>query len=420
MKNGSESEVESQDNNLLQIYNKYTYQIWAAVIIIPVLIITIGCILHPEIFYDEFIWKYFWGPTVADADDKAYGDVTEGYNPVNTIVYGLILVGTLFGILKIIKKLQLKVDQGFIVAITPFVVMGATSRVMEDAELFSEPIVYLFIAPQIYIVIGLFVLVLFIFSAFLNRNYQNEKYMTGFIILIIVFAIINAIYILLYFGEDNGFTYLPNPIGSILFTMGILIWIYYDSRNAKRLKINSTLFGIGFLLLLITVLTLVQWQTVPEWTDVYLKAHPGADIKTYPMAFILIICLTVMLTAIVYTVTRFLSYKFDILKPYLLPINIFLFFGHFLDGFATFIAIDFYEYGEKHVLPSLMIDIFGTAAVMIVLKLFLILAVIYVIDILFKKDLKTSPTLVGLVKICVLILGLAPGIRDGVRLAMGL
>jgi len=410
----------NSSSTLLQFYTNHIYLVWSAIIIIPILIVAIGCIVLPDLFYDEFVWKYFWGPTVADADDKAYGDVNEGYNPVNTIVYGLLLVGALFGILKIIQKYKHKIDLWFIIAITPFVVLGATSRVMEDAELFKEPLVYLFIAPQIYIVLGLFVLALFVLSAYINDNFQNERYLKGFIIIISIFAVINVIYGILYLSGDNGFTYLPNPTAALIFSAGIIVWIFYDTNENKNLKINTILFGIGLLFLLITLLTLAQWQTVPEWTDAYLKAHPGAEIETYPMAFILIICLTVLATAIVYTVSKFLSLRFAIFKPYLLPINVFLFVGHFLDGFATFIAIDFYDYGEKHVLPSLLIDIFGTASVMIVLKLVLICSVIYVIDIMFKDDLKSSPTLVGLVKLCVLVLGLAPGIRDAVRLAMGL
>lgn len=410
----------NSNSKLSEFYVSHIYLTWAAIIIIPVLIVIIGCIVLPEIFYDEFVWKYFWGPTVADAEDTSYGEVNEGYNPVNTFVYGLILVGALFGIFKIIEKYQHKIDLKFTIAITPFIILGATSRVMEDAELLQEPVVYLFIAPQIYIVVGLFVLGLFILSAYISEHYQNDKFLIGFFILIMIFAIINVAYGIIYLGEGNGFTYLPNPIAPIIFTIGILVWIYYDTYKAKKFKINSILFGIGLVFLLVTILALSQWQTVPEWTNAYLKAHPGADIETYPMAFVLIICLTVMLTAIVYTVTKFLSLKFETFKPYLLPINVLLFFSHFLDGFATYIAIDFYDYGEKHVLPSLFIDIFGTAGVMIVLKLVLIGFVVYIIDVMFKDDLKSSPTLVGLVKICVLILGLAPGIRDAVRLAMGL
>jgi hypothetical protein len=37
------------------------------ILISPVLIILIGCLVLPSLFYDQFIWKYFWGPIVSDA-----------------------------------------------------------------------------------------------------------------------------------------------------------------------------------------------------------------------------------------------------------------------------------------------------------------------------------------------------------------
>ena len=40
-------------------------------------------------------------------------------------------------------------------------------------------------------------------------------------------------------------------------------------------------------------------------------------------------------------------------------------------------------------------------------------------DILYKKDFQLNPTLSGLVKIAILVLGLGPGIRDLLRLAIG-
>jgi uncharacterized membrane protein len=96
-----------------------------------------------------------------------------------------------------------------------------------------------------------------------------------------------------------------------------------------------------------------------------------------------------------------------------------LFFGHFLDASATFVAIDYYGYIEKHVLPTFLIELFNTAAVMLILKAILVILVIYFIDILYEKDFKSNPTMVGLIKIAVLVLGLAPGTRDVLRLAIG-
>ena len=405
---------------LAEIYENHTILIWAAIIIIPIVIITIGCLVWPELVYDEFVWKYFWGPTIADADEKSYGEVNEGYNPVNTIVYGLILVLALFGIYKVILKYKHKVDHRFLLALIPFIILGGTSRVMEDAEIFRAPVVYLFIAPQIYILIGLGVLGLFLIMVHLNRYSQEKGIKNAFGGLLIIYIILNIIYIIVFQFWQSGFNYIPNPVVPALFSGLILGCHYYDTRRTDKLEINQMLFGVGLLFLLLTIFILVQWQTIPEWTEAYAKAHYGAEVTVKPLAFILILGLTIMCTLIVYDCAKYLQFKFTALKHYLVPLNVALFFGHFLDASATFIAIDYYDYFEKHVLPTFFIDITGTAAVMFVLKIVLIGAVIYVIDVQFREDLKGSPKLVGLVKICVLILGLAPGIRDAVRLAMGL
>ncbi|UCG02737.1 MAG: DUF63 family protein, partial [Candidatus Heimdallarchaeota archaeon] len=114
-----------------------------------------------------------------------------------------------------------------------------------------------------------------------------------------------------------------------------------------------------------------------------------------------------------------LAPKYPKILPYLAGTNLTLFFGHFLDASATFVAIDYYGYAEKHVVPVFMIEVFQTAAVMYILKAIIIIFVVYFIDILYKKDFQANPILTGLVKIAILVLGLAPGIRDLLRLAIG-
>ena len=53
------------------------------------------------------------------------------------------------------------------------------------------------------------------------------------------------------------------------------------------------------------------------------------------------------------------------------------------------------------------------------LKASIIVLVVYFIDISYKKDFAANPTLTGLVKVAILVLGLAPGLRDVLRLGIG-
>ena len=87
---------------------------------------------------------------------------------------------------------------------------------------------------------------------------------------------------------------------------------------------------------------------------------------------------------------------------------------HMFDATTTFTAIQYFPYFEQHVLPSFLISIFGPA-VMFVLKFAVVSIVLYVLD----KELSKEQEKKKFIKIVILILGLAPGLRNFFRLVMG-
>ncbi len=88
--------------------------------------------------------------------------------------------------------------------------------------------------------------------------------------------------------------------------------------------------------------------------------------------------------------------------------------AHLFDASSTFIAIDFYGYGEQHVLPNALMNLAGTAAVMFPLKIAVILSALYVIDEYVEDDIIRN-----MLKLAIFILGLSPGLRDFLSLSMG-
>ncbi len=125
-------------------------------------VIVLGTVLLPQIFYDQWIWKYYWGPVVADAQGRpaTWNGVTayEGYTIVSELTYGVILIVSLLAIYKLLKRLNITVDWWFCVALLPYILFGPVTRVLEDTEYFTEPAVYTFISPFIYLLITGFVL----------------------------------------------------------------------------------------------------------------------------------------------------------------------------------------------------------------------------------------------------------------------
>ncbi len=89
---------------------------------------------------------------------------------------------------------------------------------------------------------------------------------------------------------------------------------------------------------------------------------------------------------------------------------------HMFDATTTFTAIQYFPYFEQHVLPSFLIGIFGPA-VMFVLKFAVVAAVLYVLDKELKKESEKEKR--KFIKLVILILGLAPGLRNFFRLVMG-
>ena len=55
------------------------------------------------------------------------------FNPVNTIVYSLILIAAVVVVFKFLQKATISVDRKFFLAILPFVFWGSSTRVLHDA-----------------------------------------------------------------------------------------------------------------------------------------------------------------------------------------------------------------------------------------------------------------------------------------------
>jgi uncharacterized membrane protein len=101
-------------------------------------------------------------------------------------------------------------------------------------------------------------------------------------------------------------------------------------------------------------------------------------------------------------------------SPFLSGENSFLIAVHMFDATTTFVALQFPGYFEQHVLPSFFIGILGPAS-MFLLKLIVVPLVLYALDKELSKEMQKRTFL----KIVVMILGLAPGLRNFSRLVMG-
>ena len=94
-------------------------------------------------------------------------------------------------------------------------------------------------------------------------------------------------------------------------------------------------------------------------------------------------------------------------------INFSIVLAHLFDASTTYVAVEYFNYYEQHVLPNALNQLFDTYLTLFPMKIIVIVAVLYIIDQYFD-DL----TIKNLLKLTVFVLGLAPGLRNILTIAI--
>lgn len=151
--------------------------------LLPLLVVAglaVGYLLNTRLVYDEFVWRFYWGPIVADAAGgpvASSGGVVAypGYNWVNTLTWALVLGGALLGVLRLLERLDVSLGTRFVAAVLPFVLFGSTARALEDAGVVEPPLGFLLITPLIYLVMFLLVFGTLFLGEWLERRGSTER-----------------------------------------------------------------------------------------------------------------------------------------------------------------------------------------------------------------------------------------------------
>ncbi len=383
--------------------------VWASLIVVPLAVIAVGCLAWPELFWDRYVWKHLGASLVADAEERPGDD----YTWASTLTYAYFLAVAVFGIWRTFQHLDIRVGRGLLVALVPWVVLGSMARSLEDAGLFARdgPLIYLFISPLIYIFEGLVIFAFVLAAWWVERRSVArgvDSAMPWALAILVALNVPPAVVHTLY--PDQMVAHVPYYVLPALTALfAALLW--FHSRRAGRVGMTAQLLAGGSLMVAWAATYLVEWARSGPW-------EPTAR-DTHPAEVLVILTIALVCTTITFAAYWALSTRWPKAKAYITPVASLLFMSHYVDGAATFRGLDAWGYGEKHVLPSLHIDLTGTAAVMLVLKFLVVTAVIYLLDVAYREDMDRTPTLAWLVRVAVMVLGLAPGVRDALRIAMG-
>lgn len=419
-------------------YARHRVAVWAAGLGLPVLIVLVGLAVRPDIFWDRFLWEHIWGTTVADATQRGVAThngitVTEDYTLLSELIYGAIMAVALYGIyVHVLQRYNIVVDQAFVAAILPFILFGPVYRTLEDTSLFCRPgpgcdpsvFAYIFISPFLYGLIAVFCLVFMVVGAQFDRSDAPRGTKTA--LMAGLLGASAALYGLIWATMGDQFTVLAHP--AVMFAscaLGLGLFHVLQERGVNG--VNRSLAAGGVAFLLPGVWLILQWLSGGAWGPTILgRLHVDAApwILGLPLACVLL----------VYALGRFGSRRDVRLAAYMIPLNLGLVYGHMLDGFASFIAIcsnpggvcsgavifglSLPDYGEKHPVSAILLT--GLDGWLFpIIKLALVLTIVWVLDVEYRNDLAKERNLGGLVKMAILILGLAPGLRDLLRLTMG-
>lgn len=265
----------------------------------------------------DFAHRYYIDPIIHDTS----------YNPVDTITWAIILGLAILGLIRLLGRLKVSINDDLVLYTLPYILVGSSLRVIEDADLVAAPWRYLLITPLIFFLVFFGTAACLLFTRWIWGERFHAKYAAiGIIWTAGNLAFLSSV------GLKNG-------------------WVI-----AAVFLLGSSLAGVFF----------------------FLRSRISA--------------------------LEFLSDRF----------NMMIIYSHMLDASSTYIGVDWFGYYEKHVVPTYLINLTGTAAVMFPLKLAILLPVLWMID----RSLQ-EPSLKNLTKLTLITLGLAPAVRNTLRLALG-
>ena len=184
------------------------------------------------------------------------------------------------------------------------------------------------------------------------------------------------------------------------YTFSILVLSHYLEKKGLCTSYIKVYAGVGIFSVFCVALFLLAWGMRYTQIDLFVLA-------------------VIPLMALVATLLIFACMRYILKWQYVTdPLYIALIFGQMLDASATSYGIDLHpsvQYIEQHVVGSALIEWTHTAFVMFPLKLVVLFPAIYIME-MYRKE--ANPAFWHLILLAMIVVGLAPGVRDMTRMVL--
>ena len=398
-----------------------------------------GLIFAPEIFWDDFVKIYIWDPIVKDAGES--GDA--GYSQVNTIVYILTMVAAVIAFQALFRKWQLPVHDNMVWALMSWVVLAPVLRVLEDADYFGEGIDVLFISPLIHIHLAGWLILSAVIGKISNNNHISLLSMllvayvafTGFLVLpnvhihetgrfwILFGSVLGGLTIAAVLHNTWGWDAVSRSIlafASGLIVMGLGHWaqLYktpWIQDSGLMPRENDIIWPVLVVVVIPLIITWAIWKVGEE--DLAQLRLTGNEVGVIPDK----------LSLKEWESEDRSAHPVEILTPkgiLATPMVAGMLFGQLCDGLATMVGIDYFGYSEKHPLSDAVIQFGGSLNILgegawlfFLVKASLVTLIVWMFSQMRVESRQQH--LRVLIVLAVMIVGMAPGLRDIGRLILG-
>lgn len=415
-------------------------------------------VLFNEVFWSDTLKPIIWDPVVKDAG--VAGDA--GYSPQNTAIYTASLFICVIVLQAVFRKMQIPCDDRMTLALIAWVCLAPVLRVLEDADFFSSGFDWLFISPLIHLQLTAWLVLIATLSHYVAGQWdlktgdkaEGKKQMVLFSILGVLLL---SHWAMLYVPAYSQHEEISQLIGlGLIAALVALFYVLSNTRGWPALTRGMFSFAVAAI-----VLGLSHWIhfAISPWQQE--SGRVASELTLWPMLVVFgipaVVCywmykvgkedammlkLTGFSAGVLPEGVSLKSWEFEqelvdkhpieMLSNKALmtsPMVLAMVFGQLVDGFATMMGIDFFGYGEKHPVSNWVIGLgaevnqmigvsFGEGAWLFTLLKACLVGLIAWMFVQMRVE-NRQIHLRQLIVLAVLIVGLAPGLRDIGRLVLG-
>jgi len=381
----------------------------------------------------DAIYQYYLDPITGEAT----GD--SGYNIVNTATYAIVLGMFVIALSAWLRRLGIDGSDKTIIALFPFILWASTGEIVEDAQMFSSSLSPYFVSPGVHFQTAGWVIIsgAFGYSVSNNSSISIERedkiidFIAGILIWCQFFLYATSIYlgpqgsidldILLLFGIiavslplilGNYLDYFTTIQRSVFLTGFGGAIIFLGAICSYALSVDSSNLTLWPLIFVIGLPALLCWQ-------MYLYGKESAEIlnSSGMISGVLPVGMSEEQYLQSESPEKDLMEKLRSKAVFASPVVFLAVAGQILDGIATAIGLEYLGYIEKHVLSDKIIQLFGNAFGFTFIKIILAGTILYFFTIAnFEHRQRHLRLLIGL---AMMVVGMAPGLRDVGRAVLG-